>query len=79
MAGFDHIIIETGTVSFTDSSSESIVFTEEHNSAPAIVASYEGSTSVNVFVTSVTKTGATIETSSIINGVVQFQAISSLP
>ena len=77
MAGFDNITIETGEVTFTDSSSESVSFTITHKSVPAIVASYQGSTSVNVFVTAITKTGATIETSSIINGVVQFHAISS--
>jgi len=77
MAGSDSLTVEIGEVTFTNSSSENVTFSSTHKSVPSVVASYEGSTPVNVFIATVTKTGATIETSSIINGVVHFQAISS--
>ena len=77
MASLDNLTIEVGKVTFSNSSSENVVFSSSHNSIPTLMASYKGSTPVNVFVTDVSKTGATIETSSIINGEIHFHAISS--
>jgi len=77
VAGFDNLTIEVGKVTFTNSSLQEIAFTSVHKTIPTIMASYKGSTPVNVFVTAISKIGATIETSSIINGEIHYQAISS--
>jgi hypothetical protein len=73
-------IIEVGEIDFTNSSAGSYTFKETYSSVPIISAiSYDSLgnniADVNVFVTSLSTTAVTIETSQNFTGKVHFQAI----
>jgi len=73
-------VIEVAKVTFTNSSSESFVFTSTFSSAPVVtVVSVDSESNdtanVNVFLTSVSTTSAAIETSQTFTGTVHLHAI----
>ncbi len=74
------VIIEVGSITFTNSNSESHTFSENFSEAPTVTAiayDSEGNSSadVNVFITSVSKTQVTIGVSNNFTGTVEFHAI----
>ena len=73
-------LLEVGSVDFVDVSSKTYTFTESFPSAPVVTATSVDSSStnnadVNVFVSSLTTTSMTIETSQKFTGTVDFHAI----
>ena len=78
-----NVIIEAGEISFDNSNSGSYSFTKIFTSAPFVTATaYDSSSNeqanVTVFITSVSRTSFTIETSAAFTGKVQFQAVLSV-
>ncbi len=74
------VIIEIGSIVFTNSNSEIHTFSESFSEAPTITAiaydsSGNNSADVNVFVSSLSTANMTIETSQSFTGTVQFHAI----
>ena len=77
------MIIETGTISFSNANTGSHNFTKVFTSAPYVTAIAFDSASnnqanINVFITAVSTTSFAIETSANFTGEVHFQAIQVL-
>ncbi len=71
------IIMETASVSLTDSNSGSYTFTETYNSIPVITlgAQITGGGIVNVFITDLNTQSVTFQTSAEITGTVYIQVL----
>ena len=74
------VIIEIGSITFSNSNSETHTFTSSFSEAPTVTAiAYDSdgnnTADVNVFINSLSKTTVTIETSQSFTGTVQFHAI----
>jgi len=73
-------ILEAGSLTFSNSSSETHTFTETYDSAPYVTAIAVDSNStdtanVNVYISAVTKTYVTIDTSQAFTGAVHFHVL----
>ena len=76
----EELVVEVGKVSFSNSSSESYTFKETYASTPTITAiavdsAGNGTADVNVFITSLTTTSVTLESSNAFTGQIHFQII----
>jgi hypothetical protein len=77
---FENFIIETGTITFVSSSQEVYSFTGSYTSTPAAVVTPvdtlgNNEADVNAFVSSISLTEMTVETSEQFSGEVHFQII----
>jgi hypothetical protein len=77
-------IIEVGSIVFTNSNSEIHTFSENYGHIPTVTAiAYDSdgnnSADVNVFISALSKTKMTVETSQSFTGTVQFHAIMVAP
>lgn len=78
-----NVIVESTKITFTNASSGSHTFTKSFTSAPYVTATaYDSagneSANVNVFITAVSTTAVTIETSAPFTGEVHIHAIQNL-
>ena len=76
----EELVVEVGKITFSNSSSETYTFSEIYGSAPTITAiavdsEDNGTADVNVFITSLSTTSVTFESSSTFTGQVHFQVI----
>ena len=76
----EEFVVEVGKLSFSNSSSETYTFAETYNSAPTVTAiavdsEDSGAANVNVFITSLSTTSVTLESSDAFTGQVHFQII----
>ena len=77
---FENFVIETGTIPFNNSSQEIYPFTGSYASSPAVILTPvdtlgNDEANVNVFVSSISLSGMTVETSEQFTGEVHFQII----
>ena len=69
------LFIESGTLTLSSTDTGTITFSQSYSTIPKVVAIATGD--VNVYVESVTNSGATIRTSAIFSGDVHYQAMTN--